>query len=85
VDTSTLSAGSDLSTCAGNSVNLTAIVSGTVTPGPAVFNWTTLAGANAGTGATVNVTPPGNTTYVVTMTGSACVKKDTVNVTIGPL
>ena len=85
VDNSSVSAGPDISSCPNAPVNLTATVTGTVVPGPASFVWTTLAGAAAGTGQTVTVTPAVNTTYIVTMNGGACVKRDTVTVTIGSI
>ena len=82
VDNSTVSAGSDINTCPGFNNNLVATVTGTVIPGPASFAWTTLAGAPVGNTATVSVNPVANTTYVVTMNGGACVKRDTVNVNL---
>lgn len=85
VDNSSVSAGPDINSCPNAPVNLTATVTGTVLPGPASFVWTTLAGAAAGTGQTVTVTPAVNTTYVVTMNGGACVRRDTVTVNIGSI
>lgn len=82
VDTSRLSAGADISSCPSYANNLTATVTGTVIPGPATFAWTTLSGTSVGNTQTVSVSPATNTSYVVTMNGGACVKKDTVNVTI---
>ncbi len=85
VDNSTLSAGPDINSCPGASVTLSATVGGTILPGPASFVWTTLAGANVGNTQNVNVSPVANTTYVVTMNGGACVKRDTVTVNIGSI
>ena len=85
VDTSRISAGPDLSSCPGAAVTLTATAIGNVTPGPATFTWTTLAGAAVGNGANVVVNPVANATYVVSMAGGACTHTDTVKVTLGSL
>lgn len=82
VDTSKVSAGPNLSICPGTATELRATVTGTVIPGPATFTWTTLAGGNIGTGDSVSVSPTANTTYVLTMNGGACVKHDTVTISI---
>jgi hypothetical protein len=85
VDNSTLTAGPDKNSCPNAQVPLIATVGGTILPGPATFVWTTLAGANVGNNDTVNVTPSVTTTYIVTMNGGACVKRDTITVNIGSL
>lgn len=85
VDNSTISAGADKNSCPGAPVTLTATLSGTILPGPASYVWTTLAGANVGNTASVTVSPSTTTTYVVTLNGGACVKRDTVTVNIGAL
>ncbi len=82
VDTSKISAGPDISICPGSATELRATLTGTVIPGPPVFTWTTLAGAAVGNGDSVSVSPNVNTTYVVSMTGGACTKTDTINVNI---
>ncbi len=82
VDNSTVSAGADINTCPGFNNNLTATVTGVAIPGPATFVWTTLAGANVGNTATIAVNPVVNTTYVLTMNGGACVKRDTISVNL---
>lgn len=85
VDNSSVSAGADVSSCPNAPVTLSATVGGTIAPGPASFVWATLAGTNVGNTQSVTVTPATNTTYVVTLNGGACVKRDTVVVTIGSL
>ncbi len=85
VDNSTVSAGADIASCPNAPVALIATVSGTILPGPASFVWTTLAGANVGNTQTVNVTPAVTTTYIVTLNGGACVKRDTITVNVGSL
>ena len=85
VDTSTVSAGPDISSCPNSAVNLHATPVGTVTPGPAAYSWSVLGGANIGNTQNVVVNPSVNTTYVVAMTGGACTHYDTVKVTIGSL
>ncbi len=85
VDNATVSAGADINSCPNAPVALTATVTGNILPGPATFVWTTLAGANVGNTQTVNVTPAVTTTYIVTMNGGSCVRKDTVTVTVGSL
>lgn len=85
VDNSVVSAGPDKNSCPNAQVSLSATVTGTIVPGPASFVWTTLAGASAGTGQTITVTPATTTTYVVTMNGGACVKRDTITVNIGSI
>ncbi len=82
VDTSRVSAGPDKSTCPGVSVPLLATVIGTVLPGPASFVWTTLSGTNVGNTQNINVSPATNTTYVVTMNGGSCIKRDTIMVSV---
>ena len=82
VDTSTMSVVPNISICPGSSTELVATLTGTVIPGPPVFTWTTLAGGAVGTGDSVSVSPTANTTYVVTMTGGACTKTDTVKVSL---
>lgn len=82
VDTSHVSAGNDINTCPGFNNNLIATPIGNVIPGPASFSWTTLAGTNVGNTATISVNPAVNTTYVVTMNGGACIKRDTVRVNL---
>lgn len=85
VDTSRVTAGPDKSTCPGVAVPLSATVIGTILPGPATFVWTTLAGTNVGNSQNINVSPAVNTTYIVTMNGGACVKRDTITVTVSGL
>ncbi len=85
VDNATVSAGADKNSCPGAPVGLKAILSGTILPGPATYTWTTLAGASVGNGDSVTVTPLVNTTYIVTVNGGACVKRDTITINIGSL
>jgi gliding motility-associated-like protein len=85
VDNSTVSAGPDRTSCPGAAVNLAATISGTILPGPAQYVWTTLAGGAVGNTQNVTVNPLVTTTYVVTLNGGACVKRDTVVITIGSL
>lgn len=82
VDNSSVSAGSDISSCPGYNNNLIATQVGTVVPGPAAFSWKILGGANIGNNDTIVVNPSANTTYVVTMTGGFCTHTDTVKVNI---
>ncbi|MBL0309246.1 MAG: gliding motility-associated C-terminal domain-containing protein [Bacteroidetes bacterium] len=85
VDTSRLDAGPNISACVGSGADLTANVIGNVLPGPASFDWTILGGTSIGATQTIHVNPSSLTTYVVTLNGGACVKRDTITVTIGNL
>ena len=85
VDNSTLTAGPDKNSCPNATVALAATVGGTILPGPATFVWTTLAGVNVGNTQNINVNPAVTTTYIVTMNGGSCVKKDTITVNVGSL
>lgn len=85
VDTSTVSAGNDVNACPTTITTLTATVRGVPNPGPATFVWTTLAGVVVGNTQSVNVNPSVTTTYVVTMNGGACPKRDTITIFVGSL
>jgi len=84
VDTAKVRLGPDITSCPNQQVTLTA----TLPPGatPRTFQWKTIpSNTNIGTGATINVNPNTNTTYVVTALGGPCAIYDTVNIIIGPL
>ena len=74
-----VSAGANVSICAGSSTILTAI-------GASTYVWSPASGLSSTTGATVTANPAATTTYTVTGTSAAgCVNTAAVTVTIKPL
>lgn len=74
----TVSAGPDLSTCAGSPISMTAT-------GAYTYEWSPATGLNQTTGATVSANPPATTTYTVTGTvGGGCFNFDTIVVNVLP-
>ena len=80
VDNSRVNAGADIDTCPGNLIRLNATLIPTIIPGPPVYTWTTLSGTSVGNTQSVNVNPTVTTTYVVSMSGGGCIKRDTVTI-----
>ncbi len=85
VDNSSIAAGPDVNGCPGTPTTLTATVTGTPIPGPGAVTWRTISGTVIGTGTSVNVSPSVTTTYVVSLSGGACPKRDTITVNVTDL
>jgi len=73
-------AGADQTVCAGKSANIGGASSAGFT-----YAWTPITGLSSATASNPTATPTSTTSYILTVTGSGCTKKDTVKITVNPL
>lgn len=88
IDTSVkVNAGSDLSFCTGQQVQLTATPSGNPLPGNAfTYQWRNIqTNAVVGNAQSISVNPATTTSYQVILTGGPCIVRDTIVLNVGAL